>query len=275
MQNEISERAYSDFAAFLKNKLGITLGENKQYLAKSRLSIAMREFDFDDVNKFIEAILRGHNRSMVERALESMTTNETFWFRDVYPFENLKQSILPKIAKTKRSIRIWSAACSHGQEAYSIAMTLLEYNRLNPSLAFTNMEILASDISDAVLNTAKAGIYDELSVSRGLSAEMKSKYFSHNADNTWTIKPEVKRLVTFKKQNLLESYSSQGSFDLVFCRNVLIYFDDKDKANILQKISAQLPVGGIVVLGAAESIPSKQDNFKMEKLPQGLYYVKQ
>ncbi len=275
MRNELTQQAYDDFAIFLKARVGITLGCNKQYLAKSRLSIAMRDFGFDDVNQFIEAVLRGRDNKMIVHALESMTTNETFWFRDVYPFDNLRNIILPELAKRQRKVRIWSAACSHGQEAYSIAMMMLEYNRLSRGNSFSHCEVIASDISEPVLASASAGCYDELSVSRGLSQEMKQRYFIHDSDKTWSVKPEVKRLVSFTKQNLLESYSSHGTFDVVFCRNVLIYFDDKDKANILQKISAQLPKDGIVILGAAESIPSTQSNFKMVKLPQGLYYVKQ
>ncbi|MGQ8366354.1 CheR family methyltransferase [Glaciecola sp. 1036] len=274
MQKELSEESYKQFSSFLKLKIGITLGDNKQYLVRSRLSSISRDFNYDSLDKMISAILQDNNQALVDRALFAMTTNETFWFRDLYPFDILSNHLLPELAQQKNKIRIWSAACSYGQEPYSIAMIISEFNNKYPTKRFNQVEIIATDVTNPVLERAALAEYDELAVSRGLSKERLNNFFTQNSVKKWTLNSDIKKLVQFRKLNLFDSFSSIGQCDLVFCRNVLIYFDDKDKAKILQKISAQLPANGSLFLGAAESIAGAEHLFKMVKQSQGLYYSK-
>lgn len=274
IRSEVTAPKYSLFASFLAEHVGITLGDNKQYLVNSRLAAVMREFDATDINVFIDMIMSKHNAQLTERALESMTTNETFWFRDEYPYQILSNILLDKLAKQGRKLRIWSSACSYGQEPYSIAMTVLEYQRQHPGSFAQGFEILATDISQRVLSFAKQGIYDELAIARGLPSAMQDKYFSPVDKNKLQVKPVLSALVNYRQVNLMDSFYSFGKFDIIFCRNVLIYFDNLNKAKILQKLSASLPDHGAMLLGAAESITGAEDSLKMEKCSRGLYYSK-
>jgi chemotaxis protein methyltransferase CheR len=203
-----------------------------------------------------------------------MTTNETFWFRDEYPYQILSTTLLPMLAKRQQKLRIWSSACSYGQEPYSIAMMILEYKKLNPSAFAYGIEIVASDISKQVLNDAQAGCYDELAIARGLPEAMQRTYFSRCDKNRLCVSEPLRKMVTFKRANLLDNLAGHGQFDVVFCRNVLIYFDHQTKASILQKIAALLPSTGALILGAAESIAGAEDALKMQKCPRGLYYTR-
>jgi chemotaxis protein methyltransferase CheR len=272
--NTVSETCYAQFSEFLAQRLGITLGHNKQYLVNSRLSMVMREFASNDIDSFIQTAISGHKPLLTERTLESMTTNETFWFRDEYPFQILRDILLPALAKKQQKVRIWSSACSYGQEAYSIAMVIREYQRQHPGAFSAGLEILASDISLRVLNFAESGIYDELAIARGLPDVMQDKYFSRIDKTKLQVSPLLRSLVTFSRVNLLDSLYALGTFDVIFCRNVLIYFDADNKAKVLQKLSALLPSDGAIMLGAAESISGAEAVLKMEKCPRGLYYVK-
>ncbi|MFC4699956.1 CheR family methyltransferase [Glaciecola siphonariae] len=268
----LNDVSYGQFARFLAQRLGITLGENKQYLVSSRLSMVMREFDALDINEFIARAIDGKNTSLTERALESMTTNETFWFRDEYPYQILANDLLPAIAKTTQKLRIWSSACSYGQEPYSIAMVISEFKRRQPSAFSAGVEIIASDISQKVLKFASDGIYDELAIARGLPTAMQDRYFSRVDKSKLKVNESIKSMVSFKRVNLLDSFYALGKFDIIFCRNVLIYFDADNKASILQKLAALLPADGAVMLGAAESVSGAEDVLKMEKCARGLYY---
>nr|WP_136249992.1 protein-glutamate O-methyltransferase CheR [Ningiella ruwaisensis] len=274
MTNTVDDAQYFAFSRFLAQRLGITLGNNKQYLVNSRLSQTMREFDITDINVFIQAAMSGQNPRLTDRALESMTTNETFWFRDEYPYQILSSTLLPNLAKQVKKLRIWSSACSYGQEPYSIAMTVHEFLRKQSGAFAEGVEIIASDISQRVLNVAKEGKYDELAISRGLPIEMQNRYFEPTTCNRLAVNNKLKSLVTFRQANLMDSFYSFGKFDLIFCRNVLIYFSNDDKAKILQKLTALLPPHGALILGAAESISGAEDVLKMEKCTRGLYYSK-
>jgi chemotaxis protein methyltransferase CheR len=265
---------YAEFAGFLAKRLGIILGDNKQYLVKSRLSSTMREFESEDINSFIATAVSGRNAKLTERALECMTTNETFWFRDEYPYQILSTALLPMLAKRQQKLRIWSSACSYGQEPYSIAMMILEYKKLNPSAFAYGIEIIASDISQKVLDAAQTGCYDELAIARGLPEAMQRTYFSRCDKNRLCVSESLRKMVTFKRANLLDNFSAHGQFDVIFCRNVLIYFDNQTKASILQKIAALLPSTGALILGAAESIVGAEDVLQMQKCPRGLYYTR-
>ena len=203
-----------------------------------------------------------------------MTTNETLWFRDNYPFDLLVKDLLPKLSAKNQKIRIWSAACSSGQEPYSIAMSVLEYQRQRPGALRAGVEIVATDLSSEMLQKCESGIYDELSLARGLSPQRRQAFFQKNESGLMQIKPDVRRMVNFRSLNLLSSYAALGRFDIVFCRNVLIYFSADIKQRILQQIAGQLQSEGILFLGASESISAASDTYNMVKCHPGLYYQK-
>lgn len=288
MQFELSESSYLAFSRFLHEKLGIVLGANRQYLVRSRLSAIARDNNYTSIDMFLKEVINSNNRGLTEKCLELMTTNETFWFRDIYPFTILKSHILPELHKRQKKIRIWSSACASGQEPYSIAMTLCEYKREIPSAFPGGVEIIASDFSSEMINTAQTGVYDALALGRGLEKKYKDRYFEqntplHNASlqptsilskDAMQVSASIKRMVQFKRFNLLSEYKAMGTFDIIFCRNVLIYFDGNEKASILKKFAACLPQSGVLMLGASESISGADGIFKMQSLDKGLYYSK-
>ena len=198
-----------------------------------------------------------------------MTTNETLWFRDDYPFELLKSKILPELAKKKSSIKIWSAASSSGQEPYSLAMAVLEFQQKNPG-AISNVQIVGTDISETMLEHCRYGLYD----SRGLSMERKRQFFEPGDNDMMKVKDNVKKLVSFRHLNLLNSYTLLGRFDLVFCRNVLIYFSPEVKSRIISQIHGVLNPDCYLVLGASESLSGINQDFSMVRCNPGILYQK-
>ena len=230
-----SDDLYKKFAGFLEKQCGIVLGENKQYLVKSRLTPLIAQFDFPSLSDLIEKVITGQNLQLRNLVVDAMTTNETLWFRDIYPFELLTSKLFPELIKTKRNIKVWSAASSSGQEAYSIAMSAIEFEKSKP-MTNLNIKITGTDISDSMLNQCNLGQYDSLALSRGLSDGRKRQFFIpvDGLGSKLQVKPEVKRLTSFKRLNLLDSYASLGKFDLIFCRNVLIYFSAEDQNKILK-----------------------------------------
>ncbi len=273
METNLSQDSYLRFTHFLHSKLGIVLGENRQYLVRSRLSVLARNRNYASIDTLLHDVISTKDALLTEQCLELMTTNETFWFRDEYPFYLLKTQVLPQLSQQNR-IRIWSSACASGQETYSIAMTVLEYQRNNPAAFAAGVEIIGTDFSSNMVNLATAGIYNELALSRGLPNNFRQNYFADESNNQMQINARVKSMTKFKRINLLHDYSSLGRFDIVFCRNVLIYFDGKQKTDILKKIAACLPVNGSLFLGAAESINGAEQIFKMQNMDKGLYYTK-
>ena len=203
-----------------------------------------------------------------------MTTNETLWFRDTYPFELLSKTLFRQFADLGRPVRIWSAACSSGQEPYSIAMSFLEFKQANPGALSRGIEIIGTDLSSDMLQKAASAEYDHLSISRGLSESRKRAFFLPQDNGNLKLRPEVTRLVQFRPYNLLDSYTGLGRFDMVFCRNVLIYFSQDVKRKILQQIAAGLQSQGILFLGASESMSGLNDQFDMVRCNPGLYYQK-
>lgn len=271
---EIGSQDYQLFRDYLEKQCGIVLGDNKQYLVRSRLSPLLRKFNIDSLAQLVAKVVNSHDRGLREAVIDAMTTNETLWFRDSYPFELLKSQLLAKFRGKNSPLRIWSAACSSGQEPYSIAMSILEYLQRNPGAFPGGVQILGTDISVDMLNRCKAAEYDNLSLSRGLSEERKRQFFQPTAGGSLKLKPQVTNMVSFRPINLLDSYASMGKFDLVFCRNVLIYFSPKSKTKILQQIAASLQNEGILFLGASESMSGLSDAFSMVRCSPGLYYVK-
>lgn len=268
----LSNHDYESFRTFLENACGIVLGENKHYLVVSRLSRLMADEGVETLAELVAHLKDDRKRQLRERIVEAMTTNETFWFRDTFPFDILKEVIFPDLATRRvRSPRIWSAACSSGQEPYSISMTIQEYQASRPG-SLNDAQILATDISPAILHDAKEATYDALALARGLSNERKQKYFNHLRDGHWQTRPEVRNRVRFSQANLLQSYNMLGRFDVIFCRNVLIYFSSESKSDILSRMARVLNPGGYLFLGSSESITQYSDEFEMVRCPRGSVY---
>ncbi|MGL6314402.1 CheR family methyltransferase [Vibrio sp. WXL103] len=267
----IGEQEYRDFCRFLEAQCGIVLGDSKQYLVRSRLSPLVTQFQLNSLSELLAMVNAGRHRELSIAAVDAMTTNETLWFRDTYPYAVLADKLLPEMAANKRPIKIWSAASSSGQEPYSMAMTVLEMNQRRPGL-LPNVSITATDISATMLDICKAGVYDNLALGRGLSDERRRAFFEEVGDGRMKINDAVQRLVTFRPQNLMESYALLGKFDIIFCRNVLIYFSPEMKSQVLNQLAGSLNPGGYLLLGASESLTGLTDRFEMVRCNPGIIY---
>ena len=267
----IKHDEFLQFREFLESTSGIILGDNKQYLVNSRLARVIDEYKLSGFGELMTKLK--HDAGLQKRIMNAMTTNETSWFRDSYPFDILKQQLMPEFAKARLSrIRLWSAACSSGQEPYSLAMTVAEYMQSQPgAIASDAVEIIGTDLSSDILDQARTGVYDESSVARGLSDERKKRFFK-SADNKWEINADVKRRISFREMNLMQSYTLLGKFDVIFCRNVLIYFSTELKKDILLRMSKSLNRGGYLVLGGSESVSGYSDAFELVRWKNGVVY---
>lgn len=274
MKAEITPQEYEAFKSFLQDACGILLGENKQYLVKSRLRRILEENQMTTLGDLLQRLKNSSRSSLREVVIDAMTTNETLWFRDNHPFRILSEKLLPEFAERKglQPLRIWSAACSTGQEPYSVAMTVEEFRRLRPG-KLRDVKITATDISKSVLEVARQGEYEMIAIGRGLSPERQKQFFSPSINGGWQIRPQVKSMVDFKELNLLERYML-GKFDIVLCRNVLIYFSAELKKDILTRIHGTLNPGGYVILGASESLNGLSHLYEMVQCQPGIIYRK-
>ena len=267
----VNDQEYREFCRFLESQCGIVLGDSKQYLVRSRLSPLVNRFSLSSLSDLLQNVLSGRNRELRIAAVDAMTTNETLWFRDGYPFTVLSDKILPELAVNKKPIKIWSAASSSGQEPYSMAMTVLETQAKRPGL-LPSIQITATDISQTMLETCRAGVYDNLALSRGLSPERRRMFFEDNGDGRMRVNNKVKQMVNFRPQNLKDSYALLGKFDIIFCRNVLIYFSPEMKSKVLNQLAASLNPGGYLFLGASESLTGLTEKFEMIRCNPGIIY---
>ncbi|WP_318514606.1 CheR family methyltransferase [Photobacterium leiognathi] len=267
----VNDQEYREFCRFLETQCGIVLGDSKQYLVRSRLSPLVNRFSLSSLSELLQNVIAGRNRELRIAAVDAMTTNETLWFRDGYPFTVLAEKILPELAANKRPIKIWSAASSSGQEPYSMAMTVLETQAKRPGF-LPSIQITATDISQTMLETCRAGVYDNLALSRGLSPERRRMFFEDNGDGKMKVNTKVKQMVNFRPQNLKDSYALLGKFDVIFCRNVLIYFSPEMKAKVLNQLAASLNPGGYLFLGASESLTGLTEQFEMIRCNPGIIY---
>jgi len=269
----LSKQQYDSFRIFLEESCGIVLGDNKHYLVTSRLNRLTKEFSFDSLNDMIDALKHSRDNRLKERVVDAMTTNETSWFRDTYPYELLRENLVPELVKEKPSrLRIWSAASSTGQEPYSISMILSETQMKTPGLLSVPVEIVGTDISATVLNIARRAEYDGLSLSRGISDERKKMFFKGLDNDRWQLNDKIKSIVKFSEINLLQNYTLLGKFDLIFCRNVLIYFSAELKSDILSRMAKALNPGGYLILGGSESPTGYCRDFEMTRFPKGVVY---
>jgi len=268
------EKGYEEFTDFLEKNSGICLGANKQYLVTSRLRSIMKANSFSDLNQLLSAIQKDIRGQLKTSVVDAMTTNETLWFRDVHPFEILKRVIIPEHAEKNKGqpMRIWSSACSTGQEPYSISMILDEYSKMNIGRGSLQDKIIATDISPSVLAESKAAEYAMLALGRGLDTQKIKQYFDEKETGRWKVKPHIASRVDFRMLNLKDSYSSLGKFDLVFCRNVLIYFTADLKKDILTRIHGTLKPGGYLMVGASEAVNGLNDKYEMVHCRPGIIY---
>lgn len=265
---------YDKFRDFLHKATGILLGDNKQYLVSSRLRRIMAEQNVTSLSELVDRMQRGGPSGLREAVIDAMTTNETLWFRDVHPFRILEEKLLPELcaANSTQPIRIWSAACSTGQEPYSIAMVVEEFKRKRPGQLRVPVQIVATDLSNRVLAAAREGEYEVLAIGRGLSQERLQNFFTQVGEGVWKVKPEIRRMVEFRPLNLLDSYALLGRFDIIFCRNVLIYFSAELKRDILTRMHGSLKSGGYLILGASESLTGLPERYDMVQCSPGIIY---
>jgi len=254
----------------LRERSGLVLAAEKQYLAESRLVPVTRRHGMGTLGELIERLRSKSPAALIAEVVEAMTTNETFFFRDKLPFDHFRDTMMPALiaarAREKR-IRIWCTAASTGQEPYSLAMIL---KSMSASLAGYRVDIVATDLASEVLEKAKAGIYTQFEVQRGLPVQLLVKFFEQNGES-WQLAPELRSMVQFRSLNLLNDFSALGTFDVAFCRNVLIYFDQDSKVAVLNRIARQMPDDGYLVLGAAETVIGLTDAFKPLADKRGLY----
>ncbi len=260
---------YEYLRKLLKERSGLDLSADKQYLIESRLLPLARKAGLADIGELVQK-LQGGSSALITSVVEAMTTNETFFFRDKVPFDHFRDTIMTEIIKaraSRRSVRIWCAAGSTGQEPYSLAMCLKE---MGAALTGWRVEIIATDLSQEVLEKSKAGIYSQFEVQRGLPIQMLVKYFKPNGE-TWQVNPELRAMIQHRQLNLLQDFSHLGTFDVIFCRNVLIYFDQETKINIFNRLARQVEPDGFLVLGAAETVVGLTESFKPIPDRRGLY----
>jgi chemotaxis protein methyltransferase CheR len=259
---------YEFLRKLLKERSGLDLSADKQYLVESRLIPLARKAGLPGISELV-AKIRGGSGALTTDVVEAMTTNETFFFRDKIPFDHLRETILPALVQARanrRALRIWCAASSTGQEPYSIAMCVKEF----AGLAGWRVEIVATDLSQEVLEKSKAGIYSQFEVQRGLPIQMLVKYFKQTGE-LWQLNADIRAMVQHRQLNLLQDFSHLGTFDVVFCRNVLIYFDSETKAGIFDRLARTLESDGVLLLGAAETVVGISDAFKPYPERRGLY----
>ncbi|QWG14230.1 protein-glutamate O-methyltransferase CheR [Bradyrhizobium sediminis] len=259
---------YEFLRKLLKERSGLDLSADKQYLVESRLVPLARRTGLPGIPELV-ARLRGGADRLTSEVVEAMTTNETFFFRDKIPFDHLKEAVLPALVQaraSRRALRIWCAASSTGQEPYSIAMCVKEF----AGLTGWRVEIVATDLSQEVLEKSKAGIYSQFEVQRGLPIQMLVEYFKQTGE-LWQLNADIRGMVQHYQLNLLQDFSHLGTFDVIFCRNVLIYFDHDTKTGIFDRLARMLEPDGVLALGAAESVVGITDAFKPYPERRGLY----
>ena len=259
---------YEFLRKLLKERSGLDLSSDKQYLVESRLVPLARKAALQGIPELVQKMKAG-GEALITEVVEAMTTNETFFFRDKIPFDHLRETILPALVQARASrqtLRIWCAASSTGQEPYSVAMCVKEF----AGLAGWRVEILATDLSQEVLEKSKAGIYSQFEVQRGLPIQMLVKYFTQIGE-LWQLNPDIRAMVQHRQLNLLQDFSHLGKFDVIFCRNVLIYFDRGTKTAIFERLARMIEPDGVLTLGAAESVVGISEAFKPYLDRRGLY----
>ena len=282
----LTEEEYKLLMKYIYSICGITLNEDKKYLIHQRLE-PLAESMQCSMSELVRKTSGASDFHLRDKIIVAITTNETFFFRDLHPFDAFRQFMLPRLSETvrQRKLRmpqrrgskasIWSCACSTGQEPYSLSMILYEYIQFNKSqgLEFDDFSILATDISSRVLSKAMTGEYSDNEMSRGINSMYKTFYFDET-NKQWSVKQFLRKIIEFRTVNLIESFSYLGSFDIIFCRNILIYFDDETKKRILEQFHSMLAPDGILLLGATENIYTLSDKFESRHVGETVLYLK-
>ncbi len=268
------------FQRLIEDKCGIVISEEKLYLIETRLTKVLADLGLNSFSELYDNVSLGRDSFITQQIIDAITTNETQWFRDKSPWLIIENLLLDRFLKDLRSgrknkIRIWSAATSTGQEAYSTAMSIDNYlqTRFIRDVSLSDFEITATDISLPVLETAKSGKYDAMSISRGLDRTIKERYFK-NVGPVWEIDSRLKKNITFRQFNLKNSFSMLGQFDIIFCRYVLIYFSEELKKDIVTRLGNALYDDGVLFLGAYEMCNQTGNVFSSRLAQDGAYYIK-
>lgn len=267
----ISPEHFERLTQLVETEAAIKIHPGKEYLVESRMAPLAKELGYASSEAMLDVLFREPSPDLQSRVVEAMTTNETSFFRDRLPFDMMVNTVVPRLIEEKqkeRAIQIWCAASSTGQEPYSIAMSLLDNF---PVLSSWNVKILATDLSQEVLTRARGGSYSQLEVNRGLPAPMLVKHFDRDGVR-WRVKPELQRMVVFRQLNLIRPWRAMPECDVVFIRNVLIYFEQDVKRKILKGVSDLMPPGGALFMGAAETTLGLSDAFKRVSVDGGSYY---
>lgn len=260
---------YEYLQKLLKERSGLMLSADKKYLLESRLLPLARKAGVPGITDLVQRMKAG-SEALIHDVVEAMTTNETFFFRDKTPFDHFKETVIPELLAaraSRRSLRIWCAAASTGQEPYSLAMILKE---MGPALAGWRIEIIATDLSPEVLEKSRAGLYTQFEVQRGLPIQLLVKHFKQ-VGAMWQLNSDTKALVQFRQFNLLQDYAHLGKFDVIFCRNVLIYFDQATKSDIFNRLQKATEPDGYLFLGAAETVVGLTDAYRVCPKRRGIY----
>ena len=247
------QQSFDALCAYLKKSSGLILDQSKQYLVESRVLPIVKREKLGGLADLVMILERGQNQALAKEVIEAMTINETYFFRDRTPFDKFRDVVLPKLIsarQSERSIRVWCAASSTGQEPYSLAMILDELSHKVPGW---RVELVATDLAEPQLAKARSGTYTQFEVQRGLSTAYLLRYFTQQGDS-WAAIDSLKNKVQFRQFNLLSDFAILGKFDVIFCRNVLIYFDVATKSDILRRMSRILAPDGALFLGASESV---------------------
>ncbi len=260
---------YEYLQKLLKDRSGLVLSADKKYLLESRLLPLARKAGVPGITDLVQKMRAGSD-SLINDVVEAMTTHEPFFFRDKTPFDHFKDSVIPELIKARagrKSLRIWCAASSTGQEPYSLAMLLKEKSA---ELAGWRIEIVATDLSPEVLEKSKAGLYTQFEVQRGLPIQLLVKYFKQ-VGTMWQLNADVRSMVQYRLFNLLQDFTALGKFDVIFCRNVLIYFDQATKSDIFNRLMKVNEPDGYLFLGAAETVVGLTDSYRICPKRRGVY----
>jgi chemotaxis protein methyltransferase CheR len=260
---------YEYLQKILKDRSGLMLSADKKYLLESRLMPLARKAGVAGISELVQK-MRGGSEAMISDVVEAMTTNETFFFRDKTPFDHFKDTVIPELIKAragKRGLRIWCAAGSTGQEPYSLAIILKD---MSAALSGWRLEIIATDLSPEVLEKSRAGLYTQFEVQRGLPIQSLVKHFTQ-VGTMWQLNADVRALVQFRQFNLLQDFTHLGKFDVIFCRNVLIYFDQPTKSDVFGRLAKVSEPDGYLFLGAAETVIGLTDKYRVCPNRRGVY----
>jgi chemotaxis protein methyltransferase CheR len=272
MSGRLTNAAFDTLATLLKTQSGLTIGTDKIYLLETRLGNLLKREKLNDLNQLADKLRQSGADRLGRDVVEAMTTNESFFFRDDKPFAHFRTHALPRLAAARppgSTIRIWSAASSSGQEAYSLAMIVAESRA---ALGDRKVEIIGTDIAREQLTRAREGLYSQFEVQRGLPVQMLMRYF-RKEEASWRINETIRTMAQFREFNLLSDPRPLGRFDIVFCRNVLIYFDQPTKSRVLAGIAGVMPADGLLYLGGAETVLGLTTRFAPLPAERGVYGV--